>query len=232
MVGIVLVSHSIALAEGVQELIRQMAPDASVALAAGAENPDEPLGTDLMRVYTAIESVYSADGLLILMDLGSAIMCAEAALELLAPAQQEQIYLCEAPLVEGALAAAVAAAGGAPLARVLAEARAALPNKSAQLAPVLRIKPDSEAGAKRHQLPVVAIVVAPAPPAVAVTLTIPNRLGLHARPAARLVQLVNRFAATVTLTRGERTVDAASITQVLTLGAPGRHCHVCGCRTR
>ena len=210
MVGIVLVSHSLALAEGLLALIRQMAPDAAVALAAGTDNPDAPIGTDPMRVYGAIEAVYSADGVLILMDLGSAIMSAEAAIEFLEPDQQAQIYLCEVPLVEGALAAAVAAAGGAGLEQVLTEARAALPAKLAQLEPVLRIKPA-----------VIATTPTPAPIAAAdaeVTLTIPNRLGLHARPAARLVELVNRFAARVTLTKGERTINAGSITQVITFG--------------
>ena len=211
MVGIVLVSHSLPLAEGLLALLRQMAPDAAVALAAGTDNPDAPIGTDPMRVYGAIETVYSADGVLILMDLGSAIMSAEAAIEFLDPDQQAQIYLCEVPLVEGALAAAVAAAGGAGLAQVLTEARAALPAKLAQLEPILRIKP-----------PVVATTPTPVPIAAAdaeVTLTIPNRLGLHARPAARLVELVNRFAARVTLTIGARTIDAGSITQVITSGA-------------
>ncbi len=211
MVGIVLVSHSLALAEGLLALIRQMAPTAAVALAAGTDNPDAPIGTDPMRVYEAMEAVYSADGVLILMDLGSAIMSAEAAIEFLESDQQAQIYLCEVPLVEGALAAAVAAAGGAALAQVLTEARAALPAKLAQLEPVLRIKP-----------PVAALPPTPAPLTAAdaeLTLTIPNRLGLHARPAARLVELVNRFAARVTLTNGPRTIDAGSITQVITSGA-------------
>lgn len=211
MVGIVLVSHSLTLAEGLLALVRQMAPNAPVALAAGTDNPDQPIGTDPMRVYAAIEAVYSADGVLILMDLGSAIMSAEAAIEFLEPDQQAQIYLCEAPLVEGALAAVVAAAGGATLEQVLAEARAAFPAKAAQLEPVLRIKP-AAFGAMPTAEP-------PAAADVELTLTIPNRLGLHARPAARLVELVHRFAARVTLTKGARTIDAGSITQVLTTGA-------------
>ncbi len=209
MVGLVLVSHSQTLAEGLLELLHQMAPDASVALAAGTENHDEPLGADPAKVYAAIEAVYSDEGVLVLMDLGSAIMSAEAAVELLPPAQQEQIYLCEAPLVEGGLAAAVAAASGLPLERVLREARAALPGKSAQLEPLLRIKPD---------LPQTDTPPAPVSVDTDLTLTIPNRLGLHARPAARLIELIQRFDAVATLTKEGRTVDATSITQLLTLG--------------
>lgn len=209
MVGLVLVSHSQTLATGLLELIQQMAPNAAVALAAGTENPDAPIGTDPMRVYQAIEAVYSDDGVIVLMDLGSAIMSAEAALDFLEPEQQAQIYLCEAPLVEGGLAAAVVAAGGADLARVMAEARTALPGKLAQLAPVLRLRPDLPA----------APMSLPAAAAQTITLTVPNRLGLHARPAARLVELVSRFEAQVTLAKGARTVDASSITGVITLGA-------------
>ena len=141
MVGIVVVSHSATLARGIEELIAQMAHGVPFALAGGTENLDEPIGTDPIRVLQAIEAVYSPAGVLVLMDLGSAMMSAEAAIELLAPEQQEQIYLCEAPLVEGALAAAVAAAGGAKIDRVLQEARQAQPAKLAQLAPVLRLLP-------------------------------------------------------------------------------------------
>ncbi len=209
-VGIVLVSHSATLAQGVRELIQQMAADAPIALAAGTDNADEPIGTDPMRVHAAIQSVYSEDGVLVLMDLGSAIMSAEAAIEFLDEAQQAHIYLCEAPLVEGGLAAAVAAAGNAPLAQVVAEARAALPGKLAQLEPVLRMQPDAAAP---------PAIPTQAPSDAALTLTMPNRLGLHARPAARLVALVRDFDASVTLTKGERTINAGSISQVMTLGA-------------
>lgn len=212
MVGIVLVSHSQTLAEGLLELIRQMAPDAPIALAAGTENADEPIGTDPVRVYSAIESVYSDDGVLILMDLGSAIMSAEAAIEFLEPEHQEQIYLCEAPLVEGAVVAAVAAAGGLPLTSVMAEARSALPNKIIQLEPVLRIKPESAPSI------VTNTITRDVDSDAELTLRVPNRLGLHARPAARLVELINRYDAAVILTKAHRTVNAASITQVMTLG--------------
>ncbi|MEZ4737745.1 MAG: dihydroxyacetone kinase phosphoryl donor subunit DhaM, partial [Caldilineaceae bacterium] len=98
MVGLVLVSHSALLAEGVQQVVAQMVQGrVPVALAGGAAHAEEPIGTDPVRVLAAIEAVYSDDGVLILMDLGSAIMSAEAAMELLAPEQQAHIYLCEAP---------------------------------------------------------------------------------------------------------------------------------------
>jgi phosphocarrier protein FPr len=213
MVGIVIVSHSATLARGIEELIAQMAHGVPLALAGGTENLDEPIGTDPIRVLQAIEAVYSPAGVLVLMDLGSAMMSAEAAIELLAPEQQEQIYLCEAPLVEGALAAAVAAAGGAKIDRVLQEARQAQPAKLAQLAPVLRSLPTAA--------PIT--VLAADEPATAAELTqtfvLPNPLGIHARPAARLVNIASTYNTVITISKGAQTADATSINQLITLGA-------------
>jgi phosphocarrier protein FPr len=211
MVGIVIVSHSATLAVGIQELVAQMAQNVPFALAGGTENPDEPIGTDPIRVLQAIETVYSPDGVLVLMDLGSAIMSAEAAIELLAPEQQAQIYLCEAPLVEGALAAAVAAAGGATIAQVFHEARQAQPAKLAQLAPVLRSPPTIAATAAA------VTEVAPTTTELSQTFVIPNPLGIHARPAARLVNIANTHDAVLTISKGAQRADAASINQLITL---------------
>ena len=124
MVGLVIVSHSARLAEGVAELARGVG-GAGLALAAtgGLDLPGQPLGTDAMLVLRAIEQVYSDDGVLVLMDLGSAVLSAELALDLLPPERRAHVALCEAPLVEGAVAAAVQARLGRPLAQVMAEAR-------------------------------------------------------------------------------------------------------------
>lgn len=218
MVGIVIVSHSATLAVGVQQIVDQMVHGrVPLALAGGTENLDEPIGTDPIRVLQAIEAVYSDDGVLLLMDLGSAIMSAEAAIELLPPEQRAQIYLCEAPLVEGALAAAVVAATGAPIARVLAEARQANSAKLAQLAPLLR--PDLTLAAPPvPPVPVTKPLVAPTPQFVQ-TFIVPNRLGLHARPAARLVEVSSGFDADVMIWNGERMAHATSINQLIMLGA-------------
>ncbi|MBL8046859.1 MAG: PTS-dependent dihydroxyacetone kinase phosphotransferase subunit DhaM, partial [Anaerolineales bacterium] len=136
MVGLVIVSHSAKLAEGVAELARAMAgAEARIAAAGGTTVPDNPLGTDVGLITAAIEEVYSSAGVLVLMDLGSAILSAETALEFLPAEQRANILLCEAPLVEGALAAAVQAKLGSPLAQVAVEARAGLTPKIAQLAP-------------------------------------------------------------------------------------------------
>ncbi|VTR54541.1 PTS-dependent dihydroxyacetone kinase, phosphotransferase subunit dhaM [Serratia fonticola] len=70
---------------------------------------------------------------MVLMDLGSALLSAETALELLDPEVAAKVVLCAAPLVEGTLAAVVAANAGASLEQVLAEAQGALQAKQAQL---------------------------------------------------------------------------------------------------
>jgi len=112
MVGIVIVSHSARLADGVVELAREMAgPDVAIVAAGGLDLPDRPLGTDAALIERAIDEAWADDGVLVLMDLGSAVMSAEMAAEMLPDERRSRVLLCEAPLVEGAVAAAVAAAG-------------------------------------------------------------------------------------------------------------------------
>lgn len=216
MIGLVIVTHSARLAEGVIELVEQMV-QGGVALAAagGTDIPDAPIGTDPAKVAAAIESVFgrgNVSDVLVLMDLGSAIMSAEAALDFLPADLRTHVHLCEAPLVEGALAAAVRARIGGSLAQVYADARNALQAKDEQLATWQHMLPDSE-------IPVEEPASQPGDAASAeLTIIVPNRLGLHARPAARLVSLVAQYDAQVTLTHNGRTAPATSLNQVMTLG--------------
>jgi multiphosphoryl transfer protein len=209
MVGIVIVSHSATLAAGVRELAAEMAGAAvRLELAGGIEAPEPALGTDATRVAEAIARADSGDGALVLMDLGSAVLSAETALELLTPEQQARVLLCEAPLVEGAVAAAVAARLGSPLADVAAEARGGLLGKVAHL------------GAGE---PAPATETAAAPPEEGQTLRleIRNPLGLHARPAARFVQTAAGFDANVeviNLARGRGLASGRSLNGLATLG--------------
>ncbi len=136
MIGLVLVCHSARLAESVAELAAQMGgPELAIAAAGGLDQPGSPLGTDAALVARAIAEVWSPDGVLVLMDLGSAVLSAEMALDLLPRERRDRVLLTEAPLVEGAVAAAVAAALGGSLDDVAAEARGGLAAKAAQLAP-------------------------------------------------------------------------------------------------
>jgi phosphocarrier protein FPr len=209
VVGIVVVTHSDALAEGVVRLAREMAGDELALEAAGGMEQPGMLGTDAERVRAAIERAMSADGVLVLMDLGSALMSAEIAIEML-EAAPGRVLLSEAPLVEGTIAAAVAATGGASLDEVDGEARGALAMKAAQLgaeAPGGGPRPDGAgpgfAADARASLPV------------------RNALGLHARPAARLVATARGFDAEVRVAKspGGEAVRATSLTNVVALGA-------------
>jgi phosphoenolpyruvate---glycerone phosphotransferase subunit DhaM len=114
MVGIVVVSHSASLARGVAELAGQMAgPDLAIEIAGGG--PEGSLGSDEGLVRDAIRRADSGDGVIVLGDLGSAILTVRHVLE-----QQENghVRLVDAPLVEGAVAAAVVASMGSGLADV------------------------------------------------------------------------------------------------------------------
>jgi len=102
MVGIVIVSHSETLAKGVVELASMMAENAPMAAAGGLE--DGSMGTSFERIQHAVESVYSDDGVLVLMDMGSAVMTTEMVME---DMPDRKIKMFECPLVEGAVVAAV-----------------------------------------------------------------------------------------------------------------------------
>ncbi|AFY40930.1 phosphoenolpyruvate--protein phosphotransferase [Nostoc sp. PCC 7107] len=217
MVGIVIVSHSKQLALGVQELAAQMVQGkVAIAVAAGIEDAENPLGTDALKIYEAIASVFSDDGVLVLMDLGSAVMNAEMAVEFLPEAHQKQVYLCEAPLVEGAIAAAVAAAIGKNIQQVMAEARGALSAKATQLGITIAADVNS------HIQPTKSTAY----PSREIRLTVSNRLGLHARPAAQFVATAAKFQSQIqvqNLTRNSPVVRGDSINQVTTLGVRQGH---------
>ncbi len=209
MVGIVFVSHSAKLAEGVRELADQMVQGkVPLAIAGGIDDPDNPIGTDPMKVYEAIESVYSDDGVVVLMDLGSALLSAEMALEFLDPARQDNVSLSAAPFVEGALVAAVQASVGGTRHQVLAEARGALSMKVNQL------QEEPEAG----ETDSTNEIVMPEARGETITLTIRNQMGLHARPAAQFVSTANEFSADIQVNKGDKRANAKSINQVAMLG--------------
>lgn len=118
MVGLVFVSHSEKVAQGVLELCRQMAAEAPMAAAGGL--PDGGIGTDFQRIYDAVEQVKSEDGVAIFFDMGSALMTTEMVVEAFSDLD---IRLVDAPILEGAIAASVTAAAGLPLDAVLEAAR-------------------------------------------------------------------------------------------------------------
>ena len=107
MVGIVIVSHSKNLAESIVEYTRLMAGNAHTAAAGG--NDDGSFGTSFQKIYAAIESVDSEDGVLVLMDMGSAVMTTEMVLEAYGSDRAEMV---DCPIVEGAMVAAINAQAG------------------------------------------------------------------------------------------------------------------------
>lgn len=114
MVGFVIVSHSKTLAEGVVELTRMMAPDASIEAAGGME--DGGFGTSFEKIQTAVEKVYSEDGVIILMDMGSAVMTAEMVIEAM---EGKKICMADCPIAEGAVTGTVDAHIGMGMEEIL-----------------------------------------------------------------------------------------------------------------
>src|ERR1700754_3289956 len=205
-VGLVVVSHSRALARAAVALAQEMLHGKQIRIAIAAGLDDTTFGTDAAQIVDAIIAAEQGAGVVVLMDLGSAVLSAELALELLDDDVRERVVLCPAPLVEGLVVAAVAAANGASSDEVAAEAAGALAGKIGHLgsAPVAA---EADVAGDHDELTGNFVVA--------------NPHGLHARPAARLVQEVRRRDAHARI-RNRRTesewVDAGSLSKIATLG--------------
>ena len=205
MIHLILVSHHPDIARGIAALAAQMsaAPD-TIHTAAGIDDADNPIGTDAVRIMQTLLEADNPDGILILVDLGSAILSAQTALDLLDdPALAARCRISAAPLVEGAISAAVAASSGADLETVAREATQALAAKQASLGE----------SAPASATPVVA------PSGDSTTITLTNRDGLHARPAARLVAALTPYRARLVLSCGDKQADGKSLNQLALLQA-------------
>ena len=113
MVGFVIVSHSQTLADGVVELTKMMADGVPIRAAGGLE--DGGFGTSYEKIANAIEEIYSDDGVIVLMDMGSAVMTVLEAMP------ERKLILADCPLVEGAVAATVSAIAGSSLEEIMDE---------------------------------------------------------------------------------------------------------------
>ena len=116
MVGIVIVSHSAKVAEGIYDLVMQMASENDHIIPAGGLE-DGSIGTDAFKIQAAIESADTGDGVAVLADLGSGIMSAEMAIEMLD--EDIKVRIADAPVLEGAVSAAVTSTSGASLDEVI-----------------------------------------------------------------------------------------------------------------
>lgn len=117
MVGLVIVTHSAALAHGIAETCRMMAKDAHIATAGGMENGG--FGTSYARIAAAIESVRSVDGVVVLADGGSSVLTAETIIEEM---RSSSVRMADCSVVEGSVVAAIAAVCGADLDEVVRRA--------------------------------------------------------------------------------------------------------------
>ena len=201
--ALLVVSHSRALAQGVAELAREMAPDVHVAVAGGSA--DGGTGTDLDAISAALaEALEAAPSVAVLYDLGSAQMTAEIALETVEGG--ERARLVDAAVVEGGIAAAVEAQGGGDLDAVATAAAAA-----AGAAPEDATPEERPAGAGDDV----------GRPSVQRTVVLTNPLGLHARPAARVAAAARRLGGARLGPPGAELVDASAVMRVVALGLRG-----------
>src|SRR2546422_6604883 len=188
-VGLVIVSHSAQLAAGVAELAGQMSQGKTpIAIAGGAIN--DVLGTTPNKILAGITAVDGPDGVLVLLDLGSAILSAEMALELLDDEQRSRVRLSFAPLVEGAVVAALEASLGHTLTEVQQAAE-----KTASTAQLRLLKPLSQE--ESIQVATDTGAVSPTSDTLEVQLLLTNPMGLHARPASLFVRTASRFQASI-----------------------------------
>jgi phosphoenolpyruvate---glycerone phosphotransferase subunit DhaM len=123
-VGLILVSHSASIADGVAELVAQVAgPGVPIVAIGGAS--DGSLGTDGGKVLEALRVAAEGPGAVVLMDLGSSVLAVRAAQEELSATELERVVVADAPLVEGAVAAGVTSSTGASAPEVAAAAQEA-----------------------------------------------------------------------------------------------------------
>ena len=125
LVGLVIVSHSAKVADGTLELAAQMAGDEVRIVAAGGL-ADGTIGTDATRIAAAIQAADSGAGVVVMTDLGSAVLSASTALEMLDAEQAARVRLSRGPIVEGAIVAAIQASVGDNLEVVVETADAML----------------------------------------------------------------------------------------------------------
>jgi PTS hybrid protein len=196
-VSIVVVSHSEKIADGAVELAAQMAPD--VALLAAGGTTDGRIGTSLEKVLAALDKAAGGDGVVIVTDLGSAVMTAESALEFVEDASE--MVLADAPLVEGLVAAAVAAQGGGDVQSVKRAAEAVR-------------GPARQAGTPALQAVGEGPVTGSGPDYTG-DFELVNQAGMHARPAAKIAGGLSSLDAEVQVNGA----DGASMTALMTLAA-------------
>ena len=225
LVGIVVVSHSARIAAGVVDVAREMAGPAVRIVAAGG-TADGLLGTDAVLIADAVAQADSGAGVVILADLGSAVLSARMAIEMIDPEIAARTRLSGGPLVEGAFVAAIQASAGDSLADVWSAARqAGTMQKDVDEAPAGRVAGGGVAGAvaAAHATP---DGVGSGQVGKAIEIKVHNEMGLHGRPGAKLVQAAGEFRSQVlieNLSTGSDAADAKSWFRLLAAGVREDH---------
>jgi PTS hybrid protein len=200
-VRLVVVSHSEKIADGAAELAAQMAPDVVILTAGGTS--DGRIGTSLEKVMSALDQAAGGDGVVVVTDLGSAVMTAESALEF--AGDPAGVLLADAPLVEGLVAAAVAAQSGAGVeaVKLAAEAVHACGSRGAEASTTFIAGTVTEGS------------VTGTGPDFTGDFELVNQAGMHARPAAKIAGGLAALNAEVTVNG----VDGTAMTSLMTLAA-------------
>ncbi len=214
-VGLVIVSHSEKLASGVTELAQQMTQGSITIVAAGGAG-NNIIGTSVDTIQHAIERASGPDGVLVLLDMGSAILSTEMALEMIDEEQRGQVLLSFAPIVEGTLAAALEATLGHSLQEVKAAAE-----KAASKAQLQILKPIAQAEETLEETGDMVQQTDTMFPTDALEkqYVLNNPAGLHARPASDIIQTSAQFNALVEIQANGRKARATSLIELLGLAA-------------
>lgn len=202
-VGILVVSHSASIATGTVELARQMAVDVPLVAAGGTD--DGGIGTSFEAITDGIAELVAADAVVVLCDLGSAYLTTDTALDFLDDEARARVHVSQAPLVEGTVAAAVAAQTGGDAEAVLAAAASA---GGSTLDDDDDARPGGTAPVNKAA-PVDGTVVS-------ASVELVNESGLHARPAAEFVKAAAKHEARVRVNG----VDAKSLLAIMALALP------------
>lgn len=220
MVNLLLVSHSKNLAESAADLAKQMiiSGEMKISIAAGIGEDNQEIGTNAVEIAEAIQDIYTDDGVLVLMDLGSAVLSAQMALDLIPSDMCQRVRICPAPFIEGAVVAAAQAGSGSDLEMVYREAMDALKPKHEQLREKTDEAPEEEVEKKT--------LLSNDEEKKEIVLTIQNVHGLHARPAVKFVQTAASFGAEImvkNLDTNKGPASAKSLISITMLGVLKGH---------
>lgn len=123
--SLLLLSHSKEITDGIKKMIEQMQTSSDVSIYSLGGTVDNEIGSDPTKIVDAVNDADKEDSFLVFADIGSAILNAEMAQDMLEEEQQGRYYLVDAPLVEGAFAAAITASTTSDVQQMISEAQKA-----------------------------------------------------------------------------------------------------------